>query len=220
MTDEWLLVFAKAPQPGRVKTRLVPPLTPEEAAAVCEASLRDVIAGARRSGARVGILYDDTPGAAGYFAVAFPDLERQPQSAGDLGRRLFDAFASRFAEGADSVTAIGTDSPTLPTAYLTEGLATPRKAAGVIGPTADGGYYLIGLRRDAWPDAASLFRDVPWSTDRVFQVTLQRAAENGLDLRVLAEWYDIDRVDDLTLARTHARADSHLARLLTAGFSH
>jgi uncharacterized protein len=216
MTDAHLLVFAKAPQPGCVKTRLVPPLTPEGAAAVYEAALRDVIAGALGSGARVRILFDDTPGAEAYFARAFPELERRPQCAGDLGRRLCAALATRFAEGAESVAVIGADSPTLPGAYLSEGLAALREADGVLGPADDGGYYLIGVRRDAWPEAATLFREVPWSTDRVVQITLQRAAEIGLELRVLARWYDIDRAEDLARARTDARADSHLARLLAA----
>jgi hypothetical protein len=212
-----LLVFAKAPQAGRVKTRLVPPLTPLQAARVHEASLLDVVAGAVESGGAVRILYDDTADADAYFARAFPGMQRRPQLAGDLGRRLVNAFAAGFADGAACVVAIGADSPTLPRSYLRDGLAATREAGAALGPADDGGYYLIGLRRDVWPKAEVLFDDIPWSTDLVCETTRQRAAEIGLPVRVLPQWYDIDRIDDLRRARMHARADSHLARLLDVG---
>jgi rSAM/selenodomain-associated transferase 1 len=217
VTEAHLLVFAKAPQAGRVKTRLVPPLTPLEAARVHEASLLDVMAGAMESDAAVRILYDDTTDAAAYFARAFPGVESRPQPAGDLGRRLVEAFAAGFADGAACVVAIGADAPTLPRSYLSDGLAATLEAGAALGPAADGGYYLIGLRRDVWPNAEVLFDDIPWSTDLVCETTRQRAAEIGLPLRVLPQWYDIDRIDDLRLARMHTRADSHLARLLDGG---
>jgi uncharacterized protein len=212
-----LLVFSKAPRPGLVKTRLVPPLSPEGAAAVHEACLRDVVQGARRIEARLRIVYDDTPGAAKWFARAFPDLEVRPQSAGDLGTRLKSGFAERFHGGAGWVIAIGADSPTLPLAYVTEAIETVRGATAAIGPTDDGGYYLIGLHRTAWPAAAALFDGVPWSTEQVFQTTRERADEIGLGLRVLPSWYDIDTGDDLRLGLSHAGETTHLARLCTGG---
>jgi uncharacterized protein len=212
-----LLVFTKAPHPGRVKTRLVPPLSPEQAAAVHEASLRDVIDAARGADAELRIVYDGTPGAVEWFARAFPDLELRRQAAGDLGTRLREGFAASFHEGADWAIAVGADSPTLPRSYVVEAIEAVRRSDGAIGPTHDGGYYLIGLRCAAWPAAAALFHEVPWSTDRVFRTTCDRAAEIGVDLRVLPAWYDIDHARDLRLALAHAAEGSHLARLRVEG---
>ena len=214
MTEAQLLIFARMPQPGRVKTRLVPPLTEREAAAVYAASLKDVIACARRTGAPLRILHDDASGAEEYFAREFPDLEREPQSAGDLGHRLAAAFTNAFAAGASAVAAIGSDAPTLPLSHLQEGLTATRKAGAALGPADDGGYYLIGLRHDIWPAARELFLGIPWSTAQVFETTAQRAAAIGVEPRVLPPWYDIDRIEDLGLARGDARPHSHLARLL------
>jgi uncharacterized protein len=217
VADARLLIIAKAPQAGRVKTRLVPPLTPREAAAVYEASLHDVVAGAAASGGAVHIVYDDCPGAAAYFERAFPAVPREPQSAGDLGARLAHAFSSAFVTGANVAVAIGADSPTLPASHLAQALAATRETGVALGPADDGGYYLLGLRRDAWPGAEGLFRDVPWSTNAVFEWTVRRAARSGLSVHRLPRWYDIDRIDDLRRARSDARPDSMLARLLAGG---
>lgn len=214
MTEAHILVFAKMPRPGHVKTRLVPPLTMREAAAVHAACLKDVVAGARLTGARLRILYDEAPGAEDYFARSFAELERERQSAGDLGCRLGNAFANAFAAGASVVVAIGADAPTLPTSHLREGLKATRNAGVALGPAADGGYYLLGLHHDVWPAAREMFRGIPWSTALVFETTARRAAAIGLQPRRLPPWYDIDRIADLELARGDARPDSHLARLL------
>jgi uncharacterized protein len=214
VTETQILVFAKMPRPGHVKTRLVPPLTIEEAALVYAASLKDVIAGAMKTGMPLRILYDAEPGADRFFREEFPDLEREPQSVGSLGRRLTDAFAKAFAAGASVVVAIGTDSPTLPSTRLREALAATLETGAAVGPAADGGYYLIGLRQDIWPAAMNLFVEIPWSTDQVFATTMERAAEIGIAPLVLPGWYDIDRIDDLELARRDARPGSYLSRLL------
>lgn len=216
MTDARILVFARMPRPGSVKTRLVPPLSMREAAAVYAASLKDVIAGARGAGAALRIVHDEAPGADAYFAREFPELEREPQSSGDLGNRLVAAFASAFAAGASVVVAIGADSPTLPATYLREGLTATRKGGAALGPAADGGYYLVGLRHDLWPAARGMFLDIPWSTEQVFESTTQRAAAIGVEPWILPRWYDIDRIEDLELAHRDAPPDSHLARLLDA----
>lgn len=214
MTEAQILIFAKMPRPGSVKTRLVPPLTLREAAAVHAASLRDVIESARRTGAPLRILHDGAPGADDYFAREFPQLESAPQSGGDLGRRLVEGFAGAFASGASVVVAIGADAPTLPTTHLAEGLTATREAGAALGPAADGGYYLVGVRHDLWPAASGLFLGIPWSTAQVFATTAERAAAIGMELRILPRWYDIDRIEDLELARRDAGPDSHLARLL------
>jgi glycosyltransferase A (GT-A) superfamily protein (DUF2064 family) len=141
-------------------------------------------------------------------------MHRERQINGDLGERLADAFARSFADGGERVIILGGDVPTLPETTLTSAFTDLGGANGVIGPSLDGGYVLIGLRRASWPRAAALFQDIPWSTEHVLSATLHRAGEAGLDLRVLPGWYDVDRVADLERARVDAAADSHLGRWL------
>jgi rSAM/selenodomain-associated transferase 1 len=214
--SEVLAIFAKAPEAGRVKTRLVPPLTAEAAATIYEASLLDVVAAARGAGPVLRLFFDDQPGAANYFRAAFPDIERRPQGDGDLGDRLRDAFGQLFTDGADRAAIIGTDSPTLPRHLLDAGFAAIREpdADVALGPTHDGGYYLVAVRRSAWPAAATLFEAISWSTESVLDETLARAKAIGLDTRLLDRWYDIDRPEDLIAARRDAPVGSHLGRLL------
>jgi rSAM/selenodomain-associated transferase 1 len=216
MSSDRLLIFAKPPRAGRVKTRLSPPLPPAEAAAVYEASLRDVIALAARERGRVEVWHAGGARGERWFAREFPHILLREQAAGDLGERLCDAFARSFADGAQRVVVIGSDAPTLPDPVLTSAFEDLGEADAdvVVGPTLDGGYYLIGLRAVAWPRAGRLFGGVPWSTDTVFQRTLERAHAAGLAVRVLPGWYDVDRPDDLRRARADAAPGSHLGRWL------
>ena len=213
-------MFARRPQPGRVKTRLSPPLPPEAAAALYEASLRDVLALAARERGQVEICYDaagSARAAEAWFAEQFPLVPLSRQSSGDLGARLESAFARSFGEGAERVVVLGSDVPTLPESALSAAFDHLREDEGgevVLGPAADGGYYLVGLRRAAWPAAAVLFRAIPWSGEEVLKLTGQRAASAGLAVRLLPGWYDIDRLEDLARARADAAPESHLGRWL------
>ncbi len=212
MAVDRLLVFAKAPVSGRVKTRLTPPLPPDEAAALYEACLRDVVALSARERARVELWYHDDDYAAGYFAAEFPHLSQFAQAGGQLGEKMHDAFARSFAEGAQRTMIIGSDVPTLPEAVLNAAVDALRDAEMVVGPTLDGGYYLIGFAHGAWPRAQSLFRDVAWSTETVFRATVDKAAAADLRMNVLPGWYDLDTIDDLRQALLDAQPGSNLAR--------
>jgi uncharacterized protein len=214
MAADRLLIFARAPVAHRVKTRLTPPLDPQAAATVYEACLRDVITAAARERGRLELWYAEEPEAAQYFAAEFPHVMRQAQSGADLGERLTDAFARSFDDGAARVVIIGSDAPTLPETFYGAAFDHLRDAAAVLGPAVDGGYYLVGLAVEAWPQAMHLFHDVPWSTRDVLATTVARAADAGLDMRVLPGWYDIDTMDDLLRARADLAPESHLARWL------
>lgn len=214
MAPDRLIIFAKPPKPGAVKTRLVPPLSEREAAEVYEASLRDVIALAARERGRVELWFPGGDAAGDYFAREFPHLLRRPQADGSLGDRLADAFARSFTEAADRVVAIGGDSPTLPDTTLTAAFHDLQEADTVLGPALDGGYYLVGLRADAWPRARQLFTGVPWSSPGVWEATLARAEQAALDVRILPGWYDLDRIEDLQRVRQHALPESHIGRWL------
>lgn len=209
-----VIVFAKAPVPGQVKTRLTPPLTPEQAAAVHEASLRDVMAAALRTGMAVQVHYAAGDGALEYFRAAFPSVRAVAQTGGDLGRRMESAFETAFGGGIRRTVIIGSDSPTLPSSDLGAAARAITPHTVVLGPAADGGYYLVGLHADDWSRARAMFRNIAWSTSSVLRATFERLSGSGLAIELLRPWYDIDRIGDLRTAAVHANPGSHLAELL------
>lgn len=199
MSRPALIVFAKVPAPGRVKTRLCPPLAPAEAAALYEAFLRDALdryaALVRAPGGPAVRLYLAGEGG---DDLAPAGVETRRQRGDGLGERMLRAFVETFAAGHDRAVVVGTDHPTLPTDFFgiaLEQLATPLTA--VLGPSDDGGYYLLGLN-EVVPD---LF-DMAYSHDAVFDDTLERAAAAGLTPVVLPAHYDVD--DGAALARLAA----------------
>jgi hypothetical protein len=198
-----IAVMAKASLPGKTKTRLVPPLSFEEAAAFNTAFLRDVAANIAATGEEAPIacyMAYGPPGSDAFFAANFPAsvglIEAWHPNFGDC---LFVAIEQVLARGHAGAVVLNSDSPTLPTALLVEtarALAQPGDRA-VLGPSSDGGYYLLGLKAPH----RRLFEDVAWSTERVAQQTCERAAEIGLDVHILPEWYDVDDVTSLQTLR-------------------
>ncbi len=174
--------------------------------------MRDVVALCARERARVELWYHDEHTAAGYFASEFPHLPQTAQGKGDLGEKMRDAFARSFADGAQRTMIVGSDMPTMPEATLNSAVAALRDAEMVIGPTLDGGYYLIGFTAEVWPRAQTLFDDVAWSTNAVFRTTVDRATQAGLAMHVLPGWYDVDTIDDLRQALLDTQPESNVAR--------
>jgi len=192
-------VMAKAPRPGEVKTRLVPPLSEAEAALLGGCFIRDIagnILAAAAAAPIEGYVAYSPAGSEVLFAALLPErIGLLPPRRIGLGASLRDAAEDLLAAGYGAVCLVNADSPTLPTALLVEAaraLASPGDRL-VLGPAADGGYYLIGLR---YPHRR-LFEDIAWSTEHVFRQTLERAAELGLDTVTLPGWYDVDDVASL-----------------------
>jgi uncharacterized protein len=194
-------IMAKASVAGTVKTRLVPPLTYEEAAELNTCCLADVAANIAAAATRVAI-----QGFAAYHPLGserfFNDLlpgsfKLLPPKEPTIGRSLLHAAQDLFAAGYGSVCLVNADSPTLPTEFLVEAVCRLREAGDrvVLGPAADGGYYLIGLKQLH----RRLFEEIDWSTERVFAQTLVRAREIGLAVAPLPKWYDIDDRESLAL---------------------
>jgi glycosyltransferase A (GT-A) superfamily protein (DUF2064 family) len=204
-----IAVMAKAPQPGRVKTRLCPPLAPQDAADMGAAFLRDITMNLAQA-ARVAPIdpwvafapagterrFDGMlePGTRLLLADGAGEM---PEGVEGFGRCLFQATQRLLDMGYAAACVLNADSPTLPTARLArlaESLTMPGRR-GVLGPAEDGGYYVLGL-----PSAEHrMFADIAWSTDRVADQTRERAAEIGLPLLELPSWYDVD--DRAALAR-------------------
>lgn len=191
--------MAKVPVAGEVKTRLCPPLRAEEAAQLARCFLQDRVEQLGALPACDRLVAYAPPEREAEARVLVPGVRLVPQAEGDLGARMHRLFADLLAEGYAGAVLVGTDTPTLPTAYLAE--ASRVLAAGgadvVLGPAEDGGYYLLGLGRAA----PELFVDVPWGTASVYRTTLGRARALGRRITVLPGWFDVDRAEDLARLR-------------------
>ncbi len=184
-----LIVVAKRPAPGQTKTRLSPPLSPEQASALYECFLRDTLDLMRQvSGVQPVIAYLPE-GEREYFSRLAPDFVLFQQDGHDLGDRLDNALTHYLQMGYRNAAIMDSDSPTLPASCLISAFAMLEDGADtVIGPCDDGGYYLIGLKRSC----PRLLRQVRMSTPNVTADTLAVAAEENLQVGLLPTWYDVD----------------------------
>ncbi|HEX4962040.1 MAG TPA: TIGR04282 family arsenosugar biosynthesis glycosyltransferase [Thermoanaerobaculia bacterium] len=198
-----LLLFTKPARPGKVKTRLIGDLTPEQAARLHTAFLEDVLARLREGDFELRIAWaldadEEVP------AGPLPGTR---QEGSDLGERLYRALSAAAAGGAGVVAAVGSDYPELPLARVHRAFSAVEAGADVaLGPAEDGGYYLIVLRAGAV--APRLFAEVAWSTEQVLPATLERCRELGLTVELLPEASDVDTPADLRrLAARMATSD-------------
>lgn len=188
-----VLVFLRAPERGRVKTRLAAGIGAEAALAVYRRLAEHTVAEALGAGAAVRAHVTPDEAAEQVAAWLGEGPLYLPQGTGDLGGRMERAFAEAFAAGYGPVAIVGSDLPGLSADLLRRALALLEHHDAVVGPAEDGGYYLLALREPC----AALFREVPWSTERVLPVTLQRLREAGLGAVTLEELRDVDEVEDL-----------------------
>jgi rSAM/selenodomain-associated transferase 1 len=208
--------MAKAPRAGEVKTRLCPPLSPVQAAELAEAFLLDVIEAVRSLEMATPVIAYAPADARALFEALAPDFALVLQRGADLGERLAHVFDDLLATSAQAAIVIGSDAPTLPRAILDAGVDRIGRADLVLGPSEDGGYYLIGLREPR----PELFADIAWSTGTVFEATTARARARGLRTAILPIWFDVDTGRDLErLGASLAAAGSaapHTRRVLAA----
>ena len=206
MSDSICVVMVKAPRAGAVKTRLVPPLTREDAASLASCFARDTLAAVRRVVREVLVAYAPGDGRASLEAL-FQDegLLWFEQRGEDLGARIESAAAHAFSRGHGPVVVVGTDSPTLPASFVERAVASLSAGESdvALGPAEDGGYYLVGLRKLF----GGLFRDVEWSTPLVYRQTAENASRRGLRLLELPRWYDVDTQADLLRLRDEIITD-------------
>lgn len=196
-----MILFAKAPVPGAVKTRLEILLGPHRASEFHAACVRDMLKMLVSFRAVADIeLHTDTSTDAWPEAV----VARNLQAPGDLGLRMFHALERALAAGRPQAMIIGGDAPTLPRAHLEGLLASPADVA--FGPAEDGGYYAIACRR-VQPE---MFRGVDWSTAATLEQSERAARECGLTVARGATWYDIDAPEDLFRLAARAEAPAWL----------
>jgi len=196
-TNPALLVFVKYPEPGKVKTRLATIIGAELAAELYQEFISCTFDLAAQSEIAARFATFTPENKAQELKKLFPGKWQwfaQIDST-DLGTRIHHAIQHVQQQGYSHVITMGTDSPSLPTAYLHQAAAALRHHDLVLGPATDGGYYLIGLKSSP----PKLFTGIDWSTERVLQQTLQRAEKICLSVHQLPVWYDVD--DLATLRR-------------------
>ena len=195
MQKDAVILMAKAPLPGLVKTRLCPPFTKANAAALYACILKDTAAELSRLARTQRYLFFSPPGSEGFFRRdPFSGFVRVPQTGKDLGERMAGAFETAFARGGTRVALVGADCPTLSAPLVRAAFRELASSAGaVFGPCDDGGFYLIALSSHD----PSLFRGVNWGTDAVLSEVSQRCRAAGLPYSLLPPGFDIDTADDV-----------------------
>ncbi len=191
-----LVVVAKEPVPGKVKTRFIPQLSPADAAGLYRCSLHDRITEiSALNGVDRAIAYTPEDARDTFTELSLDGFELFAQRGKGLGERLNNIFQDNLARGYQAVSIVDSDSPDLPRSIINEsfGLLLSKQAEVVLGPCHDGGYYLVGLRKP-YPE---LFRNIPWSTKNVLSTTLEKAGKMGLNVRLLSRWNDLDTFEDI-----------------------
>lgn len=198
-----LAIMTKAPRPGAVKTRLQPPLTPEEAASLNVCFLQDTAAAilaacdSGKEGEALGVgVYTPADAELAYETILPHTFQLLSQRGDGFGARLSNAVEDLLTAGFASCCLLDSDSPTITAEAIREGIDVLRQEGDgvVLGPSDDGGYYLIGMKRLH----RRLFEEIDWSTDRVLEQTMARAREIGLKVHTLATFFDVDDAASLS----------------------
>lgn len=220
-----LAIMTKAPRAGEVKTRLVPPLTPVEAAEINKCFLRDlansISVACLNSPGRGIAVYTPVGAESSYEGILPVDFVLLPQRGNDFGKRLYCAAEDLFKFGFKSVCLINSDSPTVPSACFAEAANALAEQGDriVLGPSDDGGYYLIGMKQLH----SRLFQEIDWSTECVFDETMARATETGAEVKLLPAGYDVDDpavlrrlYNELLLHSSHDSVAPHTRKFLAS----
>lgn len=188
-----IIVFAKEPRLGRVKTRLAKEISEKQALALYQSFLNDTLDCVRRLEKINPVLAWDGEGDPSYLKSIAEDFMFYQQWSGDLGERMHHAFEHAYRQGASKIVIIGSDAPTLPSEFIKGAFDRLDQYDVVIGPSDDGGYYLVGLKT---PDE-HLFVDTEWSVSTTRDQTLLQIKKSGKTVCMLPQWFDVDTKEDL-----------------------
>ena len=210
-----IIVMAKIPQTGTVKTRLRPFLSAENCVELATCFLRDTLSKVAQICENIIVAYSPPESKNEAETIFPPNVKLIEQRGFDLGERLFNAFSDAENFGFSPLIAVGTDSPTLPVSVLQTAIGAFRNPENdlVLGATDDGGYYLIGLRKPI----KEIFTDISWSSERVFTQTIEKAKLLGLNSLIeLPVWYDVDLPEDLIRLNDEFANDENLPKRLSS----
>jgi hypothetical protein len=211
-----LIVLARFPRLGQVKTRLAAAVGTAHALGLYTSFLRDILT--RYAATKIPVRLYGTPRVdhdsfrAWLDEYGLADITLHDQADGDLGERMFRALQDTFSAGFSKAILTGSDLPDLPVDYLLGGLRSLATNHACLGPSRDGGYYAIGFRSSGFTDA--VFRSMKWSTESVFAQTLFRFRAASLTVHSMPEWSDVDTLDDLRHWLVRQRRDSHTLRYI------
>ncbi len=194
--EKLLVIVAKEPVPGKVKTRLFPKFSPAVAADLYRCFLHDRIQEVSTlDGVDRAIAYTPENARETFTTLALDGFELFAQQGKHLGERLNNIFLEKLFQGYKAVSIVDSDSPDLPKSLIKESfeLLLSKQADIVFGPCYDGGYYLVGMRK---PNP-ELFRNIPWSTENVLSISLEKARKIGISIKLLSRWNDLDTFEDL-----------------------
>jgi rSAM/selenodomain-associated transferase 1 len=202
--DKALILFARDPILGKVKTRLSPFLQDDVILKLYTCFLQDSLDNIRQV-ENVDLFVGVAPSnESGFFTGTLDsDMRLFVQEGEDLGDKMSRAIQDRLVEGYERVVIIGSDSPSLPASYISRALDSDKDM--VLGPSTDGGYYLIGMAGKV----VEVFKGVAWGTEKVLSETLEHLERNGASLELLPVWYDVDSPEDLKFFKTHLDLIEH-----------
>jgi rSAM/selenodomain-associated transferase 1 len=204
-------LFVKSPATGRVKTRLAAEIGQEAAVGLYRCFVEDLVAMVEKFGGAFRLCFHPPEAKSDLLQWLGEQYSYSPQEGDGLGERLKNAFAAAFAQGFSNVVAIGSDSPDLPGEFLRQAFEQLESHDAVIGPSSDGGYYLIGFSEDSFVGEA--FYDIAWSTSAVCDQTQMRLRAYELSVHVLPLWHDVDTRADLeSLAARNENTSFGLSR--------
>ncbi|MBN1548744.1 MAG: TIGR04282 family arsenosugar biosynthesis glycosyltransferase [Syntrophaceae bacterium] len=194
--ERCLVMMAKYPESGQVKTRLATDLGVEHACELYRCFILDLLQNLSSEAWSCWLALHPWEKKEAMAAVVGGEIVQIPQRGNDLGERMDQVFREVFAAGFQTVVLIGSDAPDLPAEFVTEAFDALTNHDAVIGPASDGGYYLIGFHRAAFRE--DLFTQIPWSVPETFSAQMKRFRDCSLRVYILPVWQDIDTLADLT----------------------
>lgn len=195
MNNGCILFFVKFPEPGKVKTRLAENIGEKTAAQLYKCFVADLLASLDKIKADIRICYSQETPLSRYQDWLGKDYIYLPQEGQTLGKKMESCFIESFCKNYDKTIIIGSDSPDLPDRILKEALEQLDNSQAVIGPSKDGGYYLLGFNKNDF--LKEVFRNINWSTGAVFKETMKIFKEHNYRVYQLCQWHDIDTLSDL-----------------------
>jgi rSAM/selenodomain-associated transferase 1 len=207
-----VLLFIRAPELGRVKTRLEKKMDAKTVLTLYKHFVEDTMESLTAGGHDIIVFFSPLHKEPAVRAWLGDTIHFQPQTGRNLGERMRNAFSTVFAMGLDQAVLMGSDSPDIDIGIIDEAYAFLENRDVVIGPAEDGGYYLIGFQKKAFD--GDVFSGIDWGTEHVYQQTMQHVHDAGLITHVLPVWQDIDTFEDLT-AFYHRNKTNELTPLKT-----
>jgi rSAM/selenodomain-associated transferase 1 len=190
-----VLIFVKYPMVGQVKTRLAQQTGPEIAAEVYRNFVIDLLATLHNLNAPLRIFFEPADALQKFHQWLGTEYSYFPQSGGNLGEKIKNAFLHGFADNFSKLVLIGSDIPDLPPDFVNLSLGALDTHDAVIGPSSDGGYYLIGFSKEGF--LPQTFENIAWSTDSVFEDTISTLKRHKTKVYLLPQWHDVDTLEDL-----------------------